>query len=204
MEFDGRLPREGINTSPEHPLREFALLVAGLLGAVAACIAIAALAIDRLVPLVPPALEARWFGGWLAPGKSSDPRAAQVQALLDRIASHWDDRPYPFRADVLDEPDPNALALPGGTILVTSGLLAQVASENELALVLGHELGHYRARDQAILRCKEEAHARGYQAVVNLRLETTRVTRASKNNRATAGVEVLAFGTGLELRRDPR
>ena len=147
MEFDGRLPREGINTSPEHPLREFALLVAGLLGAVAACIAIAALAIDRLVPLVPPALEARWFGGWLAPGKSSDPRAAQVQALLDRIASHWDDRPYPFRADVLDEPDPNALALPGGTILVTSGLLAQVASENELALVLGHELGHYRARD---------------------------------------------------------
>jgi len=30
---------------------------------------------------------------------------------------------------------------------VTSGLLAQVASENELALVLGHELGHYRARD---------------------------------------------------------
>jgi Zn-dependent protease with chaperone function len=48
---------------------------------------------------------------------------------------------------VIDEPEPNALALPGGTILVTSGLLAQVVSENELALVLGHELGHYRARD---------------------------------------------------------
>ena len=45
---------------------------------------------------------------------------------------------------------------------------------------------------------------RGYQAIVNLRIETTRVARASKNSRATAGVEVLAFGTGLELRRDPR
>ena len=60
-----------------------------------------------------------------------------------------------------------------------------------------------RARREAILRCKEDARRRGYQAVVNLRLETTRVTRASNNSRATAGVEVLAFGTGLELRRDP-
>jgi hypothetical protein len=39
---------------------------------------------------------------------------------------------------------------------------------------------------------------------VNLRLETTRVSRASRDNRATAGVEVLAFGTGLELRRPIR
>ena len=61
-----------------------------------------------------------------------------------------------------------------------------------------------RARREAILRCKEAARERGYQAVVNLRLETTRVSRASRDSSATAGVEVLAFGTGLELRRDPR
>ena len=148
MEYDPKLPADGINTTDESPLREFALLVAGLVGAVLALIAIAALAVDRLVPLVPPALEARWFGGWLADeATAGDPRSAPVQALLDRLASHWPDVPYPFRAAVLDEPDPNALALPGGTILVTSGLLAQVGSENELALVLGHELGHFRARD---------------------------------------------------------
>lgn len=147
MEFDPRLPDEGINTSEEHPLREFAVLLAGLGAAMVACIAIAALAIDRLVPMLPPALEARWFGGWLAPDASDDPRTAPVQALLERLASHWGDAPYAFSIGVLDEPDPNALALPGGTILVTSGLLERVASENELALVLGHELGHYRARD---------------------------------------------------------
>ncbi len=148
MEYDGRLPAEGINTSDEHPLREFALLVAGLVGVVVALVAIAAVAIDRLVPMLPAALEARWFGGWLtAEGAAGDPRTATVQALLDRLASHWSDSPYPFRVGVLDESDPNALALPGGAILVTSGLLEQVESENELALVLGHELGHYRARD---------------------------------------------------------
>ncbi len=61
-----------------------------------------------------------------------------------------------------------------------------------------------RARREAILRCKEDARARGFQAIVNLRLETTRVARASRNSKATTGVEVLAFGTGLELRSDPR
>ena len=61
-----------------------------------------------------------------------------------------------------------------------------------------------RARREAILRCKEQARERGFQAIVNLRLETTRISRASRNRNATTGVEVLAFGTGLELRRDPR
>jgi uncharacterized protein YbjQ (UPF0145 family) len=70
--------------------------------------------------------------------------------------------------------------------------------------VHGYETLLDRARREAILRCKEQARARGYQAVVNLRLETTRISRAGLNSRATAGVEVLAFGTGLELRRDPR
>lgn len=59
-----------------------------------------------------------------------------------------------------------------------------------------------RARREAILRCKEAARERGFQAVVNLRLETTRIPSAGRG--ATAGVEVFAFGTGLELRRDPR
>ena len=147
MEFDSKLPADGINTSEESPLREFALLVAGLVGAVLALIAIAALAIDRLVPLVPPTLEARWFSGVAEAVAEEDPRSAPVQALLDRLVSHWAGAPYPFRIGVLDEPDPNALALPGGAILVTTGLLEQVGSENELALVLGHELGHYRDRD---------------------------------------------------------
>ena len=39
------------------------------------------------------------------------------------------------------------MALPGGLIVVTQGLLDQVESENELAFVLGHELGHFRNRD---------------------------------------------------------
>jgi Zn-dependent protease with chaperone function len=153
MEYDGRLPEEGINTSPEHPLRELAVLIGGVIGVAVVFTVVAALSIDRLVPLLSPELEVRIFGSWLAPGddaaaaEESDPRTASVQMLLDRMAVHWPGHPYTFRVSVIDEAEPNALALPGGWIIVTDGLLDQAGSENELALVLGHELGHYHGRD---------------------------------------------------------
>jgi len=50
-------------------------------------------------------------------------------------------RPTPHVHYLPDE-TVNALALPGGDIIVYEGLLAQAKSENEIAFVLGHELGH--------------------------------------------------------------
>jgi predicted Zn-dependent protease len=52
--------------------------------------------------------------------------------------------PWTFR--VVDDPTPNAFALPGGFIFVTRGLLSLMDSEAELASVLGHEIGHVTAR----------------------------------------------------------
>jgi predicted Zn-dependent protease len=52
--------------------------------------------------------------------------------------------PWSFR--VVDDPTPNAFALPGGYIFVTRGLLSLMNSEAELASVLGHEIGHVTAR----------------------------------------------------------
>jgi Zn-dependent protease with chaperone function len=151
MEYHGRLPDEGINTSPEHPLRELALLFGGLVGVVLVATLLAGLLVDRLVPLLPADLEVRLFASWLSPDGLSeddpDTRTPAVQALLDRMAAHWEGHPYAFRVGLLEDPAPNALALPGGALLVTTGLLERVESENALALVLGHELGHYHARD---------------------------------------------------------
>ncbi len=59
-----------------------------------------------------------------------------------------------------------------------------------------------RARREALLRMKESAAAAGYTAVVNVRLETARLAGSRRGGKSTAGVEVLAFGTGLALRRD--
>ncbi|NEP17271.1 MAG: M48 family metalloprotease [Leptolyngbya sp. SIO4C1] len=55
--------------------------------------------------------------------------------------------PYPFEFHVLDDPATvNAFALPGGQIFITTGLLAQLDSEAQLAGVLGHEVAHVVAR----------------------------------------------------------
>lgn len=47
-----------------------------------------------------------------------------------------------FTVTVLDSPDVNAFALPGGYVYVTRGILALANDENELAAVLAHEIAH--------------------------------------------------------------
>lgn len=54
-----------------------------------------------------------------------------------------------------------------------------------------------RGRREALLRMKEQAIADGYDAIINVRLETSRL--ASANGQGTAGVEILAFGTAVKL-----
>jgi uncharacterized protein YbjQ (UPF0145 family) len=54
-----------------------------------------------------------------------------------------------------------------------------------------------RARREALLRMKEEAIAHGCEAVINVRIETSRLASARREGKGTAGVEVLAFGTAI-------
>ncbi|WP_412061425.1 M48 family metalloprotease [Rubrivirga sp. IMCC45206] len=55
-------------------------------------------------------------------------------------------RNTPFYFRILDSHVPNAFALPGGYIYVTRGLLAYLENEAQLAVVLGHEIGHVLGR----------------------------------------------------------
>ncbi|MCX5725784.1 MAG: M48 family metalloprotease [Candidatus Saganbacteria bacterium] len=57
--------------------------------------------------------------------------------------------PGPLNFYVLDTELVNAFSVPGGHIFVTRGLLARANSEAELAMVLGHEMGHLAAKHQA-------------------------------------------------------
>ena len=51
-----------------------------------------------------------------------------------------------FTFRVLDSPVVNAFALPGGYVYVTRGLMAHMNNEAQLAVVIGHEIGHVAAR----------------------------------------------------------
>jgi predicted Zn-dependent protease len=69
-----------------------------------------------------------------------------VNRIGQKIAkqSHRPGLQYHFT--VLDTPDINAFALPGGYVYITRGIMAYLNSEAELAAVLGHEIGHVTAR----------------------------------------------------------
>jgi Zn-dependent protease with chaperone function len=151
MRFVAKQAKEGINVSDTHPLVEAGALVAGL----AAIFAIIALLLVFLIEValyfVSAEDEANLFAGWLPDDlvtvSETDDRLRETQLLVDRLAHHWPDTQYKFRVEIDDSEQANAMALPGGLIIVTQGLLDQVESENELAFVLGHELGHFKNRD---------------------------------------------------------
>ncbi len=92
-------------------------------------------------------------------GRQEDPKIRKeygvyddpaLQAYVSEVgqklarASHRPGLEYHFT--VVDSPEINAFALPGGYIYITRGILAFMNSEAELAAVLGHELGHVTAR----------------------------------------------------------
>jgi Zn-dependent protease with chaperone function len=151
MRFIPKKPREGINVSDVHPLAEASTLIIGLTAIFVAIALLLIFIIEVALYFVPARTEAELFADWMpedlmavSPG---DERLYQTQLLVDRLASHWAEAPYKFRVEVDDSEMANAMALPGGLIIVTQGLLDEVESENELAFVLGHELGHFRNRD---------------------------------------------------------
>ena len=80
-------------------------------------------------------------------GVYDDPKLqAYVQQVGERLAAQSHRAGLVYRFTVLDTPDVNAFALPGGYIYITRGILAYLNSEAELAAVLGHEIGHVTAR----------------------------------------------------------
>jgi predicted Zn-dependent protease len=78
---------------------------------------------------------------------------ARLQAYVNEIGqklarqSHRANIPWTFT--VLDSPEINAFALPGGYVYITRGILAYMESEADMAGVIGHEIGHVTARHGA-------------------------------------------------------
>lgn len=58
------------------------------------------------------------------------------------LALHSERPQLPWRFGVLDSPNVNAFATPGGYVFITRGLLGRLRSESELAGVLAHEIAH--------------------------------------------------------------
>jgi len=92
----------------------------------------------------------------------------ELQAYVTRVGkglaakSHRPNLDWHFT--VVDSPEVNAFALPGGYIYITRGIMSYLNSEAELAGVLGHEIGHVTARHG--VRQQSAATAAGLGAIL--------------------------------------
>ena len=89
---------------------------------------------------------------------------AYIESLGQRLATHSPRQNVPYQFYVVEMVEPNAFALPGGFVYVSRGLLPIVNSEDELAGVVGHEIGHVAARHSVrpVLQFAFSSKARGH------------------------------------------
>ncbi len=108
---------------------------------------------SSIVWLIPPSIEQQ-LGTVIVPifESQTKPSAAQntLNELLDRLEAQLPPQQRQnrdYKVLYIPEDTVNALAIPGDRIIIYAGLVKQAQSENELMMVLGHELGHFANRD---------------------------------------------------------
>ncbi len=88
-------------------------------------------------------------------------RDLTLQAFLERLGhslvAQVGPTPFEFKFYLINAPDPNAFAIPGGYIFVTTGLIVLAENEHEIAGVLSHEISHVTARHISQLIEKSKA-----------------------------------------------
>ncbi|MBF0217514.1 MAG: M48 family metalloprotease [Candidatus Omnitrophica bacterium] len=96
---------------------------------------------------------------------SNDPAyLKRINAVGARLVKNIPARGIPYTFGVVKDKNMNAFTFPGGYVYATSGLMDRVKSDDELAAVLAHEIGHTEARHAV----KQMEGAIGYTSFMSL------------------------------------
>ena len=144
-------PSDPKNAPPNN--RQFLIVIAMFFGTIALVFWLLGLLINGIITAIPPELEQK-LGALIVPiyeeQAQPSPQQETLNQLLDRLEENLPHKQHSqrdYQVLYIPESTVNALALPGDKIVIYQGLLAKVKSENELMMILGHELGHFNHRD---------------------------------------------------------
>jgi Zn-dependent protease with chaperone function len=146
MKYTPKLPKEGINTPKENPLFTFLKLSFSFVLFIAVFYIITIFFINLSVKYLPDRYEAKIVNFIAKHNGVKYKQNKYLQSIADKMQK-CTDIPYHVKIYTSESKKINAYALPSGKIVVTTGLLKKMDSENELAFVIGHELGHLKHRD---------------------------------------------------------
>lgn len=150
MRLTNKLLQQNVNLSKASPIGNFLKSLAGAMAILAVIYFGMVFTINAFVPYISPDAE-QWiakyfFMGQYDGGKRTNEERA-LQNKLDELVATAPHLPYSPTIHIVETTEVNAYALPGGTILMYRGLLDEVESENELAFIMSHEMGHLAHRD---------------------------------------------------------
>jgi predicted Zn-dependent protease len=120
-----------------------------------------------------------------------DPALQRYVNQVGRWLALQTERPdLPWQFGVLESPNLNAFAMPGGTIFITRGLLQRMRSEAELGGVLGHEIAH-------VLR---KHHLKAIQKGAQTALAGDALSAALRERTGASRDKLIAFGAEMYSR----
>jgi len=152
MEYSNPEIPEGINTSREHPLKEFFILLASIVAIICITVITVSLLAEKLAAYIPFSIEEQLVSDFEPSVNDNKPQFnAYIETLaadLEKIIGLPDDmniRIYYINNDI-----ENAYATLGGHVYIYCGLVKLLPNENALAMVIAHEIAHIKHRHPVI------------------------------------------------------
>ena len=166
MEYSNPEIPEGINTTREHPLKEFFILVVGVLATITLAVTILSVMAEKLVIYIPFSVEKELLAGKNIYSNEKNTKIVNyLQNLSDKLTPFMDlPEDMSITVHYLDQDVKNAYATLGGNIYIYRGLIKLLPNENALSTVLAHEIAHIKYRHPII--------AMGRGVVIGLLLAT--------------------------------
>jgi Zn-dependent protease with chaperone function len=153
IEYTPKELEGNVNVSSISPVKDFFVLLAGLFGLILFIYILLGILVDIVAGYIPAKFEnslGNLYKASIVHQKQSleiQQEELKIQKILQKFEPHFARKDLKFTVQVIDEKTVNAFAYPGGHIVVYSQLFNQSKSENEIAFVLAHELGHYAGHD---------------------------------------------------------
>ncbi|MDB9722888.1 M48 family metallopeptidase [Candidatus Marinimicrobia bacterium] len=133
------------------------------------------------------------------------PRLSELQIIIDNILLNWPAalKGYDYRIQIYKDEAPNAMAVGGGNLYISSGLLNMIENPLELESVLAHEVGHVERR-HSLRQFKIHQAAQGGVIFGTILLAAAAVASGANDNELTAVVglseTILSFSAALALK----
>lgn len=121
-----------------------------------------------------------------------------VNDIGQRLAKVSDRPEITYTFTIIDSPDINAFALPGGYIYINRGLIGYLSNEAQLAAVIAHEIAHVTARHTV----RQDAARKGASAVSVATVITTGSMVVADAADLWTSAAVSGYGRDMELEAD--